>query len=139
MSRTFTLERCPFNEGEVLYKKKEIALEPGVTVLVGCNGSGKTTLLRSIHENLKREKVPSLYYDNLHDGGHNARAGAMYRNDYSLAGTLMCSSEGEQIQINMGSTAGKMGQFVRQHRGAKELFSCLMPSIRVYPSIMSKN
>lgn len=120
MSRSFTLDRCPYDEGEVLYRKKEITLEPGVTVLVGCNGSGKTTLLRLIDDHLKYEKVPHLRYDNLQDGGHNAKRYAMARQDFSTVGTLMCSSEGEQIQVNMANTAGRMGQLVRNNPDAKE-------------------
>lgn len=125
MSKTITLDRRPYDDREILYKKKKITLEPGITVLVGCNGSGKTTLLRYIADQLKSENIPHLHYDNLHDGGHSAKRYAMARQDFSMVGTLMCSSEGEQIRINMATAAGRMGKLVRDHKNSKEFWFLL--------------
>ena len=44
MSRIFKLNKDPYDTCEILFKKKEVEIMPGVTVLVGCNGTGKTTL-----------------------------------------------------------------------------------------------
>lgn len=38
--RTFKFDRDPY--GFVMYRKSSLALEPGVTILIGCNGAGKT-------------------------------------------------------------------------------------------------
>lgn len=125
MGKTFVINKSPYNEGEILYRKSEILLEPGVTVLVGCNGSGKTTMLRAIQRQLRDANIPFIFYDNLQDGGTRAREIAVWNQNAALAGTLMCSSEGEQIQINIGTIAGQLGQLVRRNRGAKELFVLL--------------
>lgn len=54
MSRKFALMKDCYEEGFNLYKKKNITIESGVTVLVGCNGIGKTTLLHQIRDRLKK-------------------------------------------------------------------------------------
>lgn len=89
-------------------KPKEISINPGLTVLVGCNGAGKTTLLYNIEEVIKENnkksnvKTPIHFYNNLSSGGLNAISGAMFRNDYSLVASLSCDSEGEAIKENFG-------------------------------------
>lgn len=89
-------------------KPKEIVINPGLTVLVGCNGAGKTTLLYNIEEVIKENnrkvdrKTPIHLYNNLSSGGLNAISGAMFRNDYSSVASLSCDSEGEAIKENFG-------------------------------------
>ena len=43
MRKAFKIPKDPCREGDILYKKSSITIEPGLTVLVGCNGCGKTT------------------------------------------------------------------------------------------------
>ena len=67
-----------------LYKKRSITINEGVTVLVGCNGSGKTTLLHQIKDQLKKDGIPFVSFDNLHDGGSRAISSAGFYGDLDL-------------------------------------------------------
>ena len=113
--------RDPYEPKEYLYTKKEFEFKPGVTVLVGCNGCGKTTLLHQIKDYLKNKKVPALSFDNLHDGGSNARSEAAAMNDFTFLATASFSSEGENIVMNIGRLAKKLRPFIQtgesQNRG----------------------
>ena len=120
MSRKFTLERDYYDEGFNLYKKKTITIKPRVTVLVGCNGIGKSTLLRQIKDNLKKEHVPYITFDNLKDGGGHAVSEAGFYGNFGFMATAMCSSEGENIVMNMGNLAARLGKFVKDGEDPKE-------------------
>ena len=113
--------RDPYEPKEYLYTKKEFEFKPGVTVLVGCNGCGKTTLLHQIKDYLKNKKVPVLSFDNLHDGGSNARSEAAAMNDFTFLATASFSSEGENIVMNVGRLAKNLRPFIQtgesQNRG----------------------
>lgn len=116
-----TIVRDPYEPKEYLYTKKEFEFKPGVTVLVGCNGCGKTTLLHQIKDYLKSKKVPVLSFDNLHDGGSNARSEAAAMNDFTFLATASFSSEGENIVMNVGRLAKNLRPFIQtgesQNRG----------------------
>ena len=43
--RKFKLEKDYYEDGQNLYKKRTVTINPGITVLVGCNGIDKTTML----------------------------------------------------------------------------------------------
>ena len=113
--------RDPYEPKEYIYTKKEFEFKPGVTVLVGCNGCGKTTLLHQIKDYLKNKKVPVLSFDNLHDGGSNARSEAAAMNDFTFLATASFSSEGENIVMNVGRLAKNLRPFIQtgesQNRG----------------------
>ena len=111
MSRKIKLWEDPYGDGN-LYKKKSITFYPGLTVLVGCNGIGKTTLLHNIADNLKENKIPFVTYDNLKDGGENAKGRAGFEGDYSFLATAAFSSEGENIVMNLGVLASKLRNFI---------------------------
>ena len=119
--REFNIIRDPNDCGNLYYRSK-IAFEPGVTVLVGCNGCGKTTLIRQIKRLLEKDDIPYVAYDNLHDGGSNARQRAGFYGDVDFMATSMCSSEGENIVLNMGNMARSMGALTKRHPDAKELW-----------------
>lgn len=120
MSRKFKIERDYYDTGSNLYKKKTIEIKPGITVLVGCNGIGKTTLLHQIKDNLKKENIPYILFDNLKNGGSNSISEAMYMGNFGFGATAMCSSEGENIVMNMGKLAARLGQFVKEGEDPKE-------------------
>lgn len=122
MSRVIPIERAPYDKKEKIFTKKEFLFEPGLTVLVGCNGSGKTTLIKTIKSELDKKSVPYFDYDNLHEGGSHSTSKAMYFQNYEFAATLMSSSEGEGIVMNMGNCAQKIGAFVRKNPDIKELW-----------------
>ena len=119
------ITRNPYEKGIKLYSKSTIKLKPGITVLVGCNGSGKSTLIDEISTFLGNNSIPFFKYDNEKRGRSNGLSEAIFHGDVSCAGTLMSSSEGEVILVNMGKCARDMGNFVRQNRGEKEIWLLL--------------
>lgn len=120
MSRKFKLEKHWYGDEYDMYKKRSITIEEGVTVLVGCNGLGKTTLLHQMKERLKKEKIPVLTFDNLHEGGSKSLSSAAFNGDWAFAATAMASSEGENIVMNMGQLTGALRHFVETGEVCKE-------------------
>lgn len=120
MSRTFKIPREPYDKGDKIYTKTSVTLEPGVTVLVGCNGSGKTTFLKHLEAQLKKDKVPVLSFDNLHDGGSNAVSTAAFYDDFNFVSAAVTSSEGENIMMNVGRMASKLHPFIKTGKSASK-------------------
>ena len=87
MCRKFKIERDYWDEGQVLYRKANIEINPGITVLVGCNGSGKTTLITQLQNILRKENIIYTSFNNLFDGGENARSWAGYCGNISFLAT----------------------------------------------------
>lgn len=125
MSRKFTLVKDYYGLGFDIYKKKTIAINSGVTVLVGCNGIGKTTFLKQITNTLKKENVQYIEFDNFHDGGGRARANAGHCGDIDFLAMSMISSEGENIVMNLDRIAGGIGNFVKNNPNNKDLWIIL--------------
>lgn len=96
-------------------KPRVCNINPGYTCLVGPNGSGKTTLLRQIRSFCEEnsDKYECLCYDNLHDGGSRAAGNYINMNNPTFAATLLSSSEGEGIMLNLGTFAQKCGKTTR--------------------------
>lgn len=107
------MEKDYYDEGYNLYKKGTITINPGVTVLVGCNGTGKTTLIHQIQAHLKREDIPYISFDNLHDGGSKAISKAAFYENFNFVATAACSSEGENIVMNISNLASRLGRFIQ--------------------------
>lgn len=120
MSKKFKLTKDYYSEGFSLYKKETITIKSGVTVLVGCNGIGKTTLLHQIQDRLREENIPCIKFDNLQDGGSKSISENAFYNDFEFVATAMQSSEGENIVINMGNFARRLGDFVRTGEDSKD-------------------
>lgn len=112
MSRKIKTWKDPYGEGFNTCKKREIEIEPGLTVLVGCNGAGKTTMLHNIAEELKNENIPVFQFDNTRDGGLYSIGESIATGSYSFGATAMCSSEGENINMNLGKSAAKWRRFI---------------------------
>lgn len=113
MSRKIKTWRDPYDEGFSTCRRKEIEINPGVTVLVGCNGAGKSTLLHNIRDEIKKENIPVFVYDNEKEGGSNSIAESAFYNDFSFVTTAAYSSEGENITLNLGKVALKLRNFLR--------------------------
>lgn len=123
--KKITVWKDPYENGYDLCKKRTIQLKEGVTVLVGCNGIGKSTLLHNIKEQIKKEKLEFIEFDNLRDGGSNARSRAgFYGNMDFLVGSFY-SSEGENIVMNMGQQAARMGSYMRKNPDQEEYWFLL--------------
>lgn len=112
MSRIIKTWRDPYDAGFSTCRKKQIEVQQGLTVLVGCNGSGKTTLLHNIKSELKKEDIPVFYYDNEKDGGNNSISESIFYGNLSFTATALCSSEGENISLNLSKIASKLRKFV---------------------------
>lgn len=106
--------RDPYESGFSPTKPREITLEPGLTVLVGCNGAGKTTLLHNIEDAMKTQNIPCHLYDNLRDGGSSSIGEALFSKNHELGISLWCASEGEAIKINFGQASIKFERFLKE-------------------------
>lgn len=113
MERKFKLIKDYYDDGDI-YNKSSITILDGLTVLVGCNGTGKSTLIQQIKDSLEKEKTPYISYDNLHDGGYNARSKAGFYGDFNFLASTLQSSEGENIMLNIGKFATSIGNFVKK-------------------------
>lgn len=119
--KTFTIPTKPYDNYR-LYKKKNITINSGVTILVGCNGSGKSTILQRIEVDLNKEKIPTLTFDNYHDGGSHLMQKAQFYGKMDLLANLFMSSEGERINSAMCNFAQQVGNYVRANQDIKELW-----------------
>ena len=120
MSRKFKVEKRYYDEDYDLYKKRSITINEGVTVLVGCNGSGKTTLLHQIKSQLKKEDIPVISFDNLHDGGSRAISSAGFYGDFGFMSAAMSSSEGESIVLSISKLASTLRAFIQTGESQSE-------------------
>lgn len=121
--RAFEIKTKPYGK-ERIYSRKMVEIEPGVTVLVGCNGAGKTTLLMCMEAGLKEKGIPYIKFDNLHDGGSKAISAAAFHEDFEFVATSVCSSEGENISMNIVQLSKKVAYFMK-HGEVKDGFEGL--------------
>lgn len=122
MTHKFKIIRDWYDNGEKIYNKSSVEIKDGLTVLCGCNGCGKTTLLHQIKNALTKENIPFLHFNNLLDGGNNSVSESLFRGEMDFVAQATCSSEGENINMNIGKFAQKMGAFVRKNQTEKEIF-----------------
>ena len=127
--------RDPYDSGFSPTRPKEIEINNGITVLVGCNGAGKTTLLLNIKEELERNGIPVHLFNNLNDGGSDVLGKVIsgYQefdcDDMSLGVSLLNASEGEAIKINLKRQSTlyddffKTGYFNTKKQKLKVIFS----------------
>lgn len=116
------IDRKPFDNDIVFFKKGSIKFRQGITILVGCNGYGKSTFLKQIEYSLKADKIPYIKYDNETEGGGNSRSlkGFLGNTDFVIKSIL--SSEGENIILNIENFACEIGKFVMKNQSAEELY-----------------
>lgn len=93
--------RDPFNAGFSTCRPKQITIQSGITILVGCNGAGKTTLLKNIQLECEKQNIPCHRYDNLTQGGKTSLGNALYNNQMNFVAAAYNSSEGENINLNL--------------------------------------
>lgn len=125
-----SLNKNYWDNKEPLYKKSDVELDTGVTVLVGRNGSGKTTFLRQLRQYLDKKKIPYLSYDNMFDGGNLAYSTLMedlsyfkgVENKAKIFATKLFSSEGQNIIINLNVFAETVGSFIKNNRDKEKVF-----------------
>lgn len=120
MSKTIKTWKDPYGAGFSTCRSKEITINEGLTVLVGCNGAGKSTLIKNITEQLQTEKVPHLYYNNLYEGGSNSIREALAGGNTVFAASAWCSSEGETIALNVSKVASRLRSFLETGKSPKD-------------------
>ena len=108
--------RDPYDSGFNTTNPKEIEINEGLTVLVGCNGAGKTTLLMNIQDHCKKNKIPCHFYNNLQDGGNQlgsmiSGCGDLPCDNLGLAVSMWTASEGEAIKLNIGRQSTMYKEF----------------------------
>ncbi len=108
-NRVITIWRDPYNEGFNTCRRKEVTLNSGLTVLVGCNGAGKSTMLQNIKDDLDHN-VPCMLFDNQANTDYAFQKG--FNIDYGMLATYKASSEGERITLNIGKLATKLREFI---------------------------
>lgn len=118
MSRTINMWRDPYNQGFSTCRLKTATFESGVTVLVGCNGSGKSTMLHNIQAELENKKIPVFFYDNV-EKNRLSLYESLSSGDVKLASMQMCSSEGENISLNLGQMVQKLKNFLKTGKNGK--------------------
>ena len=128
MSRAFTIETKPYDDVRIFYRKN-IEIKPGVTVLIGCNGAGKSTLIHTMQDELKKNNIEYLNYDNLHDGGNRSVSNAMFYDDIGLAASMMCSSEGETITLNIMNLGENIVYYLKHGKTKRTRLDIMLESI----------
>lgn len=92
----------PYDLGFRTTHKREIELDKGITVLVGCNGLGKSTLLLNIKEHCRQNKIGCVSFDGMLDDKRSGMSKALYFNNTDLLGQFYSSSEGESVLLSFG-------------------------------------
>ena len=115
MSRQFRLSNDWYGDDCAIFKKKQIKINPGLTVLVGCNGAGKTTMLKQINQSLKNKDIPVLFHSNMQNGERELRSKAAFYGSFDIVARTMMSSEGENIVNVLEDIARKMGRKFTRH------------------------
>lgn len=116
MAIEFKLYRDYWDIGEYIYTKSKVVLEPGITVLVGCNGSGKSTFLAQLKHFCTDQKIFLKSYNNVTDGGSRSAQKAEFHGDFKFLSTLLQSSEGEGIYLNIGYFSTDLGSTINRIR-----------------------
>ena len=127
--RTVNILRDYYDKKDYVYRKGQIDIQSGLTVLVGCNGCGKTTFLNHLRRELEEDSnVELVTFNNVSEGGHAAMDKAMFYGDTSFVMRAACSSEGERIRQNLekiASACGKAFRSILKSDSKKELWVLL--------------
>lgn len=107
-----------------VYKNNtEFAFTSPITVLVGPNGAGKTTVIRQAKYHAERNNngLKVLSFDNITDGGSTSKQRSLMGGNMELLASLVCSSEGEELAMNIGIMAARIGHAVRNNADKKKI------------------
>lgn len=91
-----------------VFARKNIELETGINILVGCNGSGKSTLIHQLKDLARKSKQCVIDFDNLVHGGRNAKEALLKFGNAESFFESAISSEGENIYLNLSKVFGSI-------------------------------
>lgn len=112
-----------YDEGIEMFSTEEIAINPGVTILVGCNGYGKSTLIQMVNNFCKNNDMQLLQYDSEKlNSVHRNMEMFLHTNQFEKLALLTSSSEGEKLAQGFSDVLSQVGAFVRQRRKDKKPF-----------------
>ena len=112
----YKLDKDPYDERVLFTGKLNREISPGFTVLVGCNGSGKTTVLNYIKDKYKHDDNYKIFsWSNTKDKSTSKNA-MLESQHYDILVSLAFSSEGEEIDTNIGILANQIGNFERKNK-----------------------
>lgn len=106
------MPRDPYGDGLTTCRRKMVHFDPGVTVIAGCNGAGKTTMCKCIKEDLYERNINYIEYDDVSEGGHNSVSKLMFSGNINIGASLLSSSKGEGIEINLGIFFSKVREYI---------------------------
>lgn len=120
----------PVTGVEDLYSTDSFEINKGVTILIGPNGAGKSTFLKSIKElYLDKNNVTYFKFDNLLDGGANAKSKFGFYGHMDLLTESMFNSEGMNIVLNIGLQISEIGSYIRNIKDKNEVIWILLDAI----------
>lgn len=112
MARKIAITKNPYDQDFVIFKNTEPEFHEGITILVGANGTGKTTMIHFIEENMKKENIPCMVFNNLTNGGSHNVGYYSFEENFPMLAASMSSSEGENIIIALGRVMEKLQKFI---------------------------
>lgn len=120
--RSFKMPMDYYETGVNIYATEDFTFKSGVTVLVGCNGAGKSTLMRQMQRDLEDKSIQYIAFDNIKDGRTTARQEALGNGNIEFLAQSIMASEGEDILLNIGRMASKIGRYARSKSAGDELW-----------------
>ena len=117
--RNIPINMNPYDNTK-LYKKDNIDIKPGLSVLVGANGTGKSSMLYQIKKHLSNLDIDYTIYDAYNNDHSTAKSNALASSNLGFLSLLLASSEGEQVYYNFGEFCEKAGKFMRDHDKREE-------------------
>lgn len=117
---TVPIDKNPYDDRRQLFTFKELNLDYGVTVLVGCNGCGKSTLLGAIARTLKKQRIEYVLHDSRQECSDGMSKMLFYGQIDSIA-TYRSASEGERIDQLLNGVVGLMGKRIHVEKAQEDL------------------
>lgn len=112
---TIKIPKNYYGTGSEIFETRQIEINPGITVLMGCNGAGKSTFMKIIKDKCKRDNIQHYFYDGASQGHSEAQ---QYALDYDPKFLFLSarSSEGEWV---LGAFNMHMDKLIKFVKGSK--------------------
>ena len=114
---TVKLDRDPYDDRILCTGRLTREIPEGITILTGCNGFGKTTILNSIKSKYIRDKNYKILDWANTTSKRDAKDIMARSQNFDILASLAFSSEGEEINTNIGILASRIGGFMKESLG----------------------